>query len=71
MQYFGGINDEKTHKDYSKLNSENTETSYKADETPIQTNTGIENMGLAVFNDDKLVRRTNRNGMSMSFNFSK
>ena len=56
MQYLGGINDERTHKGYSSINQENDEFSYKADETPIKTDTGIENMGLAVFKEDKLVR---------------
>ena len=43
---------------------------YKADETPIKSKTGIENMGLAVFNNDKLVRRIIWHGNSMSLNFS-
>ena len=63
MQYFGGINDNKTHKDYSNSTPKNVEPSYKADETPIKTNTGIENMGLAIFKNDKLIRRINRNRM--------
>lgn len=43
---------------------------YKADETPIKSKTGIENMGIAVFNDDKLVRRTIWYGGFMPFDFS-
>ena len=52
----GGINDTATHQNYSNLTLADKEASYKADETPIQAKTGIENMGIAVFNGDKLVR---------------
>ena len=52
----GGINENATHKNYSNLELADKEGSYKADETPIQAKTGIENMGIAVFNGDKLVR---------------
>ena len=52
----GGINDKKTHENYSDLNLADKEAIYKAGETPIQTKTGVENMGIAVFNGDKLVR---------------
>lgn len=52
----GGINDKKTHKNYIDLALADKEVVYKAGETPIQTKTGIENMGIAVFNGDKLVR---------------
>jgi len=56
MLSYGGINDKTTHKNYSNSPSEDIDGLYKADETPIQTDTGIENMGLAVFKGDKLVR---------------
>lgn len=52
----GGINEKSTHKNNYYLNLADKEASYKADETPIQSKTGIENMGIAVFKDDKLVR---------------
>ena len=52
----GGINKKSTHKNFTNSPSSNREAAYKADETPIQTKTGIENMGIAVFKDDKLVR---------------
>ena len=51
----GGINEKATHNDYSKLPLADSEAAYKAGETPIQTNTGIENIGIAVFKGDKLV----------------
>lgn len=66
----GGINQDTTHKNYTNLTLADREASYKADETPIKTDTGIENMGIAVFNGDKLVRRIIRNGISMSFNYN-
>lgn len=44
---------------------------YKADETPIKTKTGIENMGIAVFNGDRLVRRIIWHGIIMPFNFNR
>ncbi len=51
----GGINADSTHQNHSSLPPYDTEGSYKADETPIKSETGLENMGLAVFNNDKLV----------------
>lgn len=51
----GGINADATHKTNSNMPSYDTDGSYKADETPIKTETEIENMGIAVFNGDKLV----------------
>ena len=51
----GGINTDSTHKDHSNLPPYDTEGSYKADETPIKSETGLENMGIAVFNNDKLI----------------
>lgn len=51
----GGINTDSTHQDHSDLPPYDTEGSYKADETPIKSETGLENMGIAVFSDDKLV----------------
>lgn len=67
----GGINKKSTHINYQDLSLADKEAAYKADETPIQTKTGIENMGIAVFKGDKLVRRIIRNGKFMSLNFSK
>ncbi len=51
----GGINTDATHETHSDLPSYDTEGSYKADETPIKSETGLENMGIAVFKSDKLV----------------
>ena len=51
----GGINTDSTHQDHSDLPPYDTQGSYKADETPIKSETGLENMGIAVFNNDKLV----------------
>ena len=67
----GGINEKSTHKNYRNLALSDKEAIYKAGETPIQTETGIENMGISVFNGDKLVRRTLWNGKLMPFNFNK
>lgn len=67
----GGINNNSTHKNYTNLSLSDKEAVYKADETPIKTKTGIENMGIAVFKGDKLVRRIIWNGMFVSFNSSK
>lgn len=51
----GGINTNSTNQDRSNLESYETSGSYKADETPIKSDTVIENMGLAVFYNDRLV----------------
>ncbi len=51
----GGINANSTHQNHSNLPPYDTEGSYKADETPIKSETGLENMGIAVFKKDKLV----------------
>lgn len=51
----GGINTDSTHKSHSNMPSYDVDGSYKADETPIKAETEIENMGIAVFNNDKLV----------------
>ncbi len=51
----GGINEKSTHNLDENLSLADREASYKAGETPIQTNTGVEIMGIAVFNEDKLV----------------
>ena len=67
----GGINEKKTHKSYTDLTLANREASYKAGETPIQTKTGVENMGIAVFNGDRIVRRIIWHGKLMSLNFNK
>ena len=45
----GGVNTHETHKDISDING------YKADETPLETQNNIENMGLAVFYEDTLI----------------
>ena len=55
MQYYGGINTEDTHKDSKNLPVYDTDGSYTATETPIETESKIENMGIAVFKNDKLV----------------
>lgn len=55
MQYFGSINSDSTHKTHSDLPLYDIDGSYKAGESPIKSETGLENMGIAVFNDDKLV----------------
>ena len=67
----GGINENKTHKNNSNLNLADREASYKAEETPISADTGIENMGIAVFKEDKLVRRIIWYGIFMSFNYNR
>lgn len=64
----GGINEKSTHKDNTNLSLADSEAQYKAGQTPIQTKTGIENMGIAVFNGDKIVRRIIWYGMFVSFN---
>lgn len=52
----GGINNKKTH---SINDSNNLNGAYKANETPIEYNTSVETMGLAVFKGDKLVGELN------------
>lgn len=49
----GGVNTKQTQK--SAANASTADGGYKADETPIETKTSTENMGLAVFAGDKLV----------------
>lgn len=49
----GGVNTPQTHLTASEADT--LDGSYKADQTPIQTDNSIENMGLAVFIGDKLV----------------
>lgn len=51
----GGVNNKSTQELYASSSIYNSEGSYKADETPIISPNGIENMGLAVFSGDKLV----------------
>ena len=51
----GGINSDKTHKEDLNTAYVSVDGNYKADETPIQNTTSLENMGLAVFRGDKLV----------------
>lgn len=51
----GGINTDSTHKLNDNLPLYDLEGSYKADDTPIKSANVIENMGIAIFSDDKLV----------------
>ena len=51
----GGVNNKSTQELYASSSIYNSEGSYKADETPIISPNGIENMGLTVFSGDKLV----------------
>ena len=51
----GGINSKNTQEAHTDLPLYDIEGSYTASQTPIQSATGIENMGIAVFNNDKLV----------------
>lgn len=51
----GSINSDSTHKSHSDLPLYDIDGSYKAGESPIKSETGLENMGIAVFNNDKLV----------------
>lgn len=51
----GGLNTGDTHNTNDNLPSYEKDSSNKADETLIQSDMNIENMGLAVFNGDKLV----------------
>lgn len=53
----GGVNTKQTQK--SASNTSIPDGEYKADETPIETENNIENMGLAVFVEDKLVGELN------------
>ena len=55
----GGINSSDSHNANYDLPLYDIEGSYKADDTPIKTPTGIENMGIAVFNGDKLIGELN------------
>lgn len=51
----GGVNSKNTHFSSNNLTSFELEGSYKANETPIESENKIENMGIALFNNDKLV----------------
>lgn len=51
----GGVNTSSTNTNSNNLPIYDIEGSYKADEMPIKTETGLENIGIAVFNGDKLV----------------
>ena len=53
----GGVNTESTQNATSKKSA--LSNSYKADETPLETQNNIENMGLAVFSGDSLVGELN------------
>lgn len=50
----GSINTDSTHQ-YNNIPIYETDSSYKAGQTPIKAETVIENMGIAVFSDDRLV----------------
>lgn len=52
LPYFGSVNTDDTEETVSSNSEEN---SYTAGETPISGETGVENMGLAVFQGDELV----------------
>lgn len=55
----GGVNID-TEKNYnSSLSNNEKDSSYKANQTPITGGTNIENMGIAVFSDDKLIGELN------------
>lgn len=55
-----GINTEGTHiHNYDSISYADTDGMYLADQTPIKDATNLENMGLAVFKDDKLVGELN------------
>ena len=56
--YFGSINNGSTQKTSSKVSS-GTSSYYSAGQTPISGEPGVETMGLAVFNKDKLVGELN------------
>lgn len=51
-----GVNTEQTHANSQYTNKFNIDSSYKANETPINDKTSLECMGLAIFREDKLVR---------------
>lgn len=51
----GGVNTASTNTNSNNLPLYDIDGSYKADEMPIKSETGLENIGIAVFNDDKLV----------------
>ena len=51
----GGINSDSTHFVNPQTPYVDMDSNYKADETPIKKNTSSEIMGLAVFQDDKLI----------------
>ena len=55
----GGINTDSTHQTNPDIPLYDVVGSYKAGETPIKSATGIENMGIAVFHNDKLVGELN------------
>lgn len=50
-----GINTNKTHQTHEYTDKFNIDSSYKANETPIQDKTSLECMGLVVFDNDKIV----------------
>lgn len=55
----GGISSDSTHLTDTSLPNYEIDSSYMAEESPIIHETSLENMGLAVFKDDKLVGELN------------
>ena len=55
----GGVNTSSTNTNSNNLPIYDIEGSYKADEMPIKSETSLENIGIAVFNGDKLVGELN------------
>ena len=66
MQFYGSVNFNSSHKNSKDLQLYDTTESYVAGQTPLEGDSKVENMGIAVFKNDKLVRRTYRNGISLS-----
>lgn len=56
MEYLDGVNTPSTHLSNDNAYSNEKDTEIKANETLISSKTNIENVGLAVFHGDKLVR---------------
>lgn len=55
----GNINNDETHNNATSSSDINKDNSYKAGETPISSTNNIENMGIAVFKNDKLIGELN------------
>lgn len=67
----GGINSPSTHHVDTNDSYADIDSSYKANETPIENKTNLEIIGLAVFNDDKLIGELTRYGFYLPFNVYK